>query len=268
MKVSIITINYNNATGLKKTIESVVSQSYRNFEYIIIDGGSTDSSVEVITAFSDNISYWVSERDKGIYHAMNKGIEQISGDYCIFMNSGDCFYDNDVLKRIDALSSKKDIIVGKVFDSLSDNLLFPSPDREISLYHLYSNTIPHQGAFIKSSLQKKYKYDESLRIVADWKFFVQAIIFDDCSIEFIDSPVALFDTEGVSFANRNATWEEKKQVMCSLFPKRILSDYSWMKASECKTRELTPQLKINYSIDCILYKIGHFLLRLKNYIKA
>lgn len=96
MKLSIITINYNNREGLRKTIESVVAQTTREFEYIVIDGGSTDGSVDVIKEFSDYIDYWVSEPDKGIYNAMNKGVKVAHGDYCQFLNSGDWLYDSNV----------------------------------------------------------------------------------------------------------------------------------------------------------------------------
>ena len=89
MRLSIITINYNNREGLRKTIESVVNQTYRNFEYIIIDGGSTDGSVEVVKEYADRISYWVSEPDNGIYNAMNKGVLAANGKYIQFLNSGD-----------------------------------------------------------------------------------------------------------------------------------------------------------------------------------
>ena len=100
MKLSVITINFNNRDGLRKTIESVVKQTYKDFEYIIIDGGSTDGSVDVIKEYADKIDYWVSEPDKGIYNAMNKGIDVAKGEYCIFMNSGDVFFSNDVYNEV------------------------------------------------------------------------------------------------------------------------------------------------------------------------
>ena len=97
MKISIITINYNNIQGLKQTLFSVLEQDYNNIEYIVIDGGSTDGSKELLRAKSDELFYWVSERDKGVYNAMNKGIAQSTGDYLIFMNSGDVFFNKHVL---------------------------------------------------------------------------------------------------------------------------------------------------------------------------
>ena len=112
MKYSVITINYNNREGLKHTIDSVVCQTYTDFEFIIIDGGSTDGSVEIIREYEEHITYWVSEKDHGIYHAMNKGVAQAHGDYCIFMNSGDCFHSSYVLDSIKEY--QEDIICGKV----------------------------------------------------------------------------------------------------------------------------------------------------------
>ena len=88
MKYSIITVNYNNKEGLRNTIESVIHQTYRDFEFIVIDGGSTDGSAEVLKEYDSQITYWVSEKDKGIYNAMNKGIAKATGDYLNFMNSG------------------------------------------------------------------------------------------------------------------------------------------------------------------------------------
>ena len=108
MYYSVITINYNNCNGLRHTIESVVNQTFRNFEYIVVDGGSTDGSVEVIKEYETNINYWISEHDGGIYNAMNKGIAQAHGEYCIFMNSGDLFYYDAVLFSV-ANDLKEDI---------------------------------------------------------------------------------------------------------------------------------------------------------------
>ena len=182
MKYSIITINYNNADGLRRTIESVVSQTYTDYEYLIIDGGSSDGSVNAIKDYEDKISYWVSEKDGGIYNAMNKGVKVAHGEYLIFLNSGDFFYDSDVLKNISKELYNEDVLVGKVFIYGTNNIISPPPQRELSMYHLFSGSIPHQGTFIKTTLQKKYPFDEALRISSDWKFFLQTIIFDNCNI--------------------------------------------------------------------------------------
>lgn len=262
VKLSIITINFNNFNGLDKTIKSVVSQNSNDFEYIIIDGGSTDGSAEVIKQYESQIAYWVSEHDRGIYHAMNKGVSKANGEYCIFMNSGDCLYDSSVVSRFVEANFVEDIIVGKVFANTDMGQLSLPPVREISMYHLYSGAIPHQGAFIRRKLLQDTPYDESLRISSDWKFFLQTIIFKNCSFKYIEDNIAIYDTSGLSFSNPEPMRREKEQVMRDLLPPRILADYEWMKASECLTSTLTPQLRRKYKIDKFLYRIGRILLNL------
>ena len=262
MKYSVITINYNNVDGLRKTIESVVAQTFNDYEYIVIDGGSTDDSVSVIKEYSDKINYWVSEPDGGIYNAMNKGVAHAHGDYCIFMNSGDCFYNAKVLELFSSYNMQEDIVVGKLVSARNGDTLFAPPQREISLYYLYSGTVPHQSSFIKTELLRLYPYDEKLKIVSDWKFFVQAIIMYNCSIRYIDDVVAKFDTEGLSTSNPDKMWREKEQVLTSMFPDRILLDYKVMKASECLTQTITPQLRLHFGIDRLLCRIGKWMLKL------
>ena len=262
MKYSVITINYNNVDGLRKTIESVVAQTFNDYEYIVIDGGSSDDSVSVIKKNSDRINYWVSESDGGIYNAMNKGVAHAHGDYCIFMNSGDCFYNAKVLELFSSYNMQEDIVVGKLVSARNGDTLFAPPQREISLYYLYSGTVPHQSSFIKTELLRLYPYDEKLKIVSDWKFFVQAIIMYNCSIRYIDDVVAKFDTEGLSTSNPDKMWREKEQVLTSMFPDRILLDYKVMKASECLTQTITPQLRLHFGIDRLLCRIGKWMLKL------
>jgi glycosyltransferase involved in cell wall biosynthesis len=162
MKYSIITVNFNNKEGLRKTIESVIHQTFRDFEFIIIDGGSTDGSVDVLKEYDSQINYWVSEPDGGIYNAMNKGVAHAHGDYCIFMNSGDCFYNQTVLEQVNAVNPIENIVVGKVAIDNQDNIISPPPQGVLTMYHLYSGSVPHQGSFIKTELLRKYPYDESL----------------------------------------------------------------------------------------------------------
>lgn len=263
MLFSIITINYNNQKGLRHTIDSVVSQTCHDYEYIIIDGGSTDESVDVIKENQDKITYWVSEKDKGIYHAMNKGIAKAHGNYCIFMNSGDEFFTSKVLEIVSTHLHGEDIVVGKVVSMRDNSIIFNPPDREISLYYLYSGTIPHQSSFIRLELQKKYLYDESLKIVSDWKFFLQSVIIYNCSIKYIEEIISKFDLDGISTSNPEAMWKEKESVLKELFPARLLADYKQMKSSECLTQSLTPQLRKNYVLDRILFNFGKYMLKLK-----
>ena len=220
MKLSVITINYNNSDGLRKTIESVINQTYKDFEYILVDGGSTDGSVDVIKEYADKIDYWVSEPDKGIYNAMNKGIDVAKGEYCIFMNSGDTFCNTETVKTVFEIGADKDIICG--------NTMMPNrqvPPMEITFNTMYSGTICHQCAFIRTNLMRKYKYDESLKIVADRKFFLQALIYDNCSYSAIDVDVVNYDINGLSSNNRAFSDYEYAQVLEELIPERIRMDY-------------------------------------------
>ena len=263
MLYSIITINFNNCDGLRRTIESVVNQTNDNYEYIVIDGGSTDGSVDVIQKFSDRISYWVSEKDDGIYNAMNKGVRHAHGDYCLFLNSGDVFFVDTVIETCSKLCFNKDIVVGKLFSFDGGKNLFLVPKNKITMYHFYTSTLPHQASFIKTELLRSYPYDESLKIVSDWKFFVETIIFHHCKVGFIDVPIAKFDMTGISTSNASKTWDEKMKVLRQMFPDRVLEDYKRMKDSECLTQTLTPQLRVNYRLDRYIFSIVRILLKLR-----
>ena len=222
MKFSIITINYNNREGLIRTIESVVCQKNTNYEFIIIDGGSTDSSVEVIKENERRITYWISEKDKGVYHAMNKGVAQAHGDYCVFMNSGDCFHSPDVLDTINEYQG--DIICGKV---LKGNAKSPSGPRKstITLVDLMRGSLPHQAMFIKRELLLKHPYDERYKILSDWKFCIETIVFDNCSFRSCNIIVADYDTSGISTNSNGLLPKERELILQELFPPRVIADY-------------------------------------------
>lgn len=227
MKYSIITINFNNRVGLKKTIESVVNQTFQDFEYIIIDGGSTDGSVDIIKEYSSRISYWVSEPDKGIYNAMNKGIAQAHGDYINFMNSGDYYYNNRVLSDVVSIHTDADFFVGRVYNVNSDGAILSSSivSDNLSMKWFYINTIPHQSTFIKRELFNRSKYDENLKVVSDWKFFMERIVFEGCSVFKDDSFfVACCEERGAS-NDRELLNEEKTKVLRDALPIGIRRDY-------------------------------------------
>lgn len=225
MKYSIITINYNNREGLRKTIESVVKQTYTDFEYIIIDGGSTDGSVEVIRQYADKIEYWVSEPDKGIYNAMNKGVVQAYGDYLIFMNSGDCFCNTKILESA-ASQCTADIVVGRVanVDANGQRMSYSIKFNNVSMFLFFNSTLPHQGCFIKRSLFHQHLYDETLRIVSDWKFFMECAVFQGCEVKLTDMIVANCECRGVS-NDMQKLKEEKNKVLASIVPPGIQKDY-------------------------------------------
>jgi glycosyltransferase involved in cell wall biosynthesis len=222
MRYSIITINYNDKEGLSRTIKSVINQTSKNFEYIVIDGGSTDGSVDIIKQNIDYINYWVSEKDKGVYNAMNKGIAQAKGDYLVFMNSGDCFHTPDVL---DSLADyQEDIICGKV---LKGHSTIPSGHYKstITLVDLMRGSLPHQAMFIKRDLMVRHPYDENYKILSDWKFCIQALVFDNCSFRNSDVIVADYDISGISTNSNGLLTKEREIILKELFPQRIIDDY-------------------------------------------
>lgn len=228
-KLSIITINYNDVIGLQRTLDSVTGQSYSEFEYIIIDGGSTDGSKELIEKYTDKITYWVSEPDRGIYHAMNKGIEKANGEYLLFMNSGDLFYNTDILKENINFLTDFDLIY---FDTLiidDDKQYVKVFKSDLSIDYLFNDTIPHQGTFIKKSLFSKVGlYDETLKIVSDWKFFLLALIKQNCSYKKIETILSIYYLGGMSSMpeNEGLNNSERNLVLTTEFPmiKNLLDD--------------------------------------------
>ena len=241
MRLSIITVNLNNKEGLQKTTNSVISQTFKDFEWIVIDGGSIDGSKELIENHSEFISYWVSEPDKGIYNAMNKGIKAAKGEYLLFLNSGDFLMNSNVLDRFFAQGNNSDIIYGYVARNIEgkvQNLTgFLSKDN-ISLIDLYYQTIPHQGTFFKAILFEKFGlYNENLRIVADREFYIKTIIYGNVSVKFIPITVSFFEDGGISSTSPKYL-QEKKQVLNSLVPPRIYKDMidAVSKREICKNR--------------------------------
>jgi glycosyltransferase involved in cell wall biosynthesis len=231
MKLSIITINWNNVEGLKKTVESVMRQSCQEFEYVIVDGGSTDGSVDVVKQYSSMPNLrWVSERDKGIYNAMNKGIKMASGEYVQFLNSGDSLTDKDVVKKmLDEVEKNghPDIMTGNLLKDYGKVIIRDSNSLDkINLWHFYNGSINHPSSYIKLDLFEKYGlYDESLRIVSDWKWFMNVIVFNDVKPVFVNVDVVLFDTNGISETNEQLNIDEKLIVLRTILRPAVVADY-------------------------------------------
>lgn len=221
MKLSIITINFNNAIGLKKTIDSVLLQEYLDIEYIIIDGGSTDNSVEIIQKHESSISKWVSEKDNGIYHAMNKGIEMATGEYLLFLNSGDHLYKNDVLEENIIFFTGEDILCFDIHLKDSENdFIYEHPDKLTFLY-LFERTLAHQSVFIKKNLFKKVGvYNEDLKMVADWKFFIDAIVKHNATYKRINKTLSTFYFGGLSCTPEGVILveNERKEILKKTIP--------------------------------------------------
>ena len=213
MKYSIITVNYNNRDGLKKTIESVVCQTFRDYEFIVIDGGSTDGSVDVLKEYDDKITYWVSEPDKGIYNGMNKGIAKATGDYLNFMNSGDCFYADDVLQRVADYNSQADFIVGRDYHY----------NERLQRGHA---SIQPQSSFIRRELFADSPYDESHRLVSDWIFYVEKIVGEGRQVQFIPDIVCRREEGGLSEQQRERNRSEIDAYLHQLLAPGIYADYA------------------------------------------
>lgn len=259
MKLSIITVNYNDAEGLERTIKSVMSQSFKDFEFIIIDGGSTDASVDVIKKYEDKIDYWVSERDGGIYPGMNKGLRQAKGEYVNFMNGGDCYHSPDVLDMIFSLNSDADIITG----THSGNGIRNVGKNGVTMLDLYKWAIDHQASFIRREVALRHPYDEKYRIVSDWKFFIEALIFDNCTFYYTDTVVVDVDMKGISNTNFELDKQERKAVLRELFPERVLEDFRLLASIHPDLLEIAPRISQSQSIKSLVLKITKLLLRIK-----
>lgn len=219
-KLSIITINYNNLEGLKRTVESVINQTWQEFEYIVIDGGSNDGSAEYIESQSNNINYWVSEPDKGVYNAMNKGIVKATGEYLLFLNSGDYLFDDTVLQENHQILIQKDLIYFNLnFIDKTYSWIGKYPER-LSFSHFVSDTLPHPATFIKKTIFDTVGlYDETLKIVSDWKFFVLALFKYNCSYLKVDSILTSYYLDGLSSSpeNKELILAERQQILESNF---------------------------------------------------
>lgn len=248
MRLSIVTINFNNVEGLQKTLASVASQTYRDIEHIIIDGGSTDGSVDVIREYEQQLHIthstihllWASERDHGIYDGMNKGVKKATGDYVWILNSGDCAASSDTVEFMMGIIAETniDILLGnkihvypndkKAYDPLSVKRISDLKPRpiEVSMLTFYSGTIPQDAAFVRRYLFEKYGYfDDKLKICADWKLYLNMIALDGVQPWHVNVDVVLFDMTGISNANTDLLKAEKRAYLQELLPASVLKDY-------------------------------------------
>lgn len=219
-KLSIITINYNNFEGLKKTVESVFNQTWKEFEYIVIDGGSTDGSTEYLESCKDKIDYFISEKDSGVYNAMNKGIKVAKGEYLLFLNSGDYLYSNITLQENQGNITNYDLVYFNIelTDGKSSRIVTYPEKLRFSFF--YFGTICHQSTLIKKTLFEIVGYyDENLKLVSDWKFFILALFKFNCSYVKADSTFVTYDLNGISsnLVNEKILEKERKQVLNSDF---------------------------------------------------
>lgn len=259
-QLSIITINYNNAEGLKKTIESVLAQSAKNFEYIVVDGASSDGSKAIIEQYQDKISYWISEKDLGIYNAMNKGILAAKGEFCQFLNSGDYLADENVTQKMLSQCDDSSVIYGNMIKKWPSGKIFKNTSIDTkSFYNFYLGSLNHSPAYIRKSLFEKYGlYDENLKIVSDWKFFLKAIALENESVKYVDLDMTIFDMTGISNTNSNLDKSERKMFLEEQIPASILYDYDkyWRDIDMMKRIKRNRFVyKIVWFLERVLFKI-------------
>lgn len=196
MNITVITVCYNAEKTIEQTIQSVINQNYENFEYIIIDGKSTDKTVEIIKKYQKIFPIVLkSEKDEGIYDAMNKGVSISTGEYINFMNSGDFFYNKNILCFIEKyLDNEIDIIYGNTEILYKD---FKLINKEPKPENLWMGRTPHQSSFIKSSTMKKYNYNINNKIVADLEFFMN-VYYNNGKIKKIEEVISSFSKDGIT----------------------------------------------------------------------
>ena len=208
--VDIITINLNNKKGLENTIKSVVNQTFFDkVNHIVIDGGSTDGSKEIIERYKDKLFYYVTEPDNGIYNAMNKGIRASVSDYLLFLNSGDYLSENNVLERVFPYLDGTDFIYGnewKVNERWKGAYEEKYPDK-LDESFFRRTSLPHQSTFIKRELLEN-GYDESFKIISDWKWFIEAFR-NGRTYKHMPFIVSVYDCSGFSYQNLNLMQKEK-----------------------------------------------------------
>ena len=276
MKLSIITVNLNNREGLRKTAQSILDQTFIDYEWIVVDGASTDGSVEVANEFAQKINakslatpinntpspiaQVISEPDTGIYNAMNKGILKAQGEYCFFLNSGDYLIEGNSLQKAFDLDFTEDVVYGFLKFDRGDHFEIGSSPKEITLRTFVEGTIHHTGnVFIRRELFNDDKYglyDETLKIVSDWKWFLQALGLGTATARYIDVMMSVFDCTGISETQTSLMSQEREHVLVKLLPERILKDY--LSRFCIEDRMYRQELAIRSSMA---YRIGFAILK-------
>lgn len=228
MKISIVTINRNNKEGLEKTVKSVIRQTYSNLEYIIIDGASTDGSLDVINDYREKLACWISEPDKGIYNAMNKGLGKATGDYILFLNSGDYLANDSVIETIISHVHDEDVYYGNIGVYQNGQLHEIPSASKVEYCKRYQHDLPpHPAVFIKSNLLRDCGgFDESYKIISDVVLIARIFSIEKTKYKYINTLITIFNTEGISSNkdNQKTVYEERKRFILHEFP-HYLNDF-------------------------------------------
>lgn len=262
MKLSIITINYNDAVGLQKTLESVSLQTIKNFEHLVIDGNSTDNSVDVIKKYS-HITYWISETDGGIYNAMNKGINMVNGEYLLFLNSGDYLANNNVIEDVLPQLANEAIIYGNMVIDRNNVLEYAKSPQKIEFEEMIRGTLWHPVSFIKKELFLQYGlYNEKYKIISDYDFFLKTIVVNRVTTKHIQQFITVFNTNGIGSSKKHQALHdaEKYEVQTSYFhPMIVESALSYARLKRSKAQIIYQFIKtkpLAYKASKWFYKVA------------
>ena len=227
LKISIVTVCYNSEATIERTIRSVLEQSYDNIEYVIVDGMSTDGTIDIIDKYSDDIDVFIREKDEGVYDAMNKGLDGSSGDYILFLNADDrLFYENTISEAaglITANESNPDVFLGDVVihdQGKRKSSIWKS--KKVTPYSLFRGSVPHPAAFYsRSAFSKNGMFDKSFRIAGDYEWFVRGTVNGSISFSRMNLLVSIFFKGGIS-TNPEFTrilQEEKNKIKMTHYSK-------------------------------------------------
>lgn len=259
-KVSIISINFNHRQGLQHTIESVIGQTYPLIEYIVIDGGSVDGSRNLLEQYGEKMAYWVSEKDGGIYDAMNKGAEKATGDYLLFLNSGDYLSSKHIIQDVFQDDHTADLLIGRQLYIDQYQKVSKSPKlhiEEIGMKFFLSSTLPHQSTFIKRDLLKKTSgYRVEYRVSADWVFWIQAVVENCCSLEILPQSVSYMEAGGIS-TDMKKCHADMANYLNALLKRGVLSwDDIFDLAIEARSHEFCCRNTLLDFLNRLMIKIG------------
>lgn len=274
MRLSIITINYNNAEGLRKTFASVASQTYRDIEHVIVDAASTDGSVDIIKEYAEKADYpvsWSSKKDKGVYNGMNIGIKRATGDYIQILNSGDILSAPDVTERMmAALPEGAPILYGNMVKDFGNGKLVRdncggagAPE---SFMYFYNGTLNHDCAYIRKDLFEKYGlYNEQMKICSDWEWYIRAIVLGGEKPVYTNIDVTIFDMNGISESggkNRELIKKERREYLEKILPATILHDYDTFAFPVLQYQRLKKYhlWGLAYFIERVLFKLEKWKL--------
>lgn len=263
-RLSIITINLNNPIGLQRTIKSVLQQTYSDFEWIIIDGGSNEIDINLIKQYSNLFMHWRSEPDNGIYNAINKGISEATGNYCFFLNSGDSLVNERVLENVFCNELHEDVIFGNLVVMLNNKIIGKSRGKvKLSFLDLYNGLIKHQAAFIKRDLFDKYgSYNEELKIIADWEFFLKTVGTGSATYKYLDLDVSYFDNDGISNKHDSLVQKEKDYVINRYILPMMQNDYKLLQ--KIGRYDIVTKYRIPYFVLRIMAKVLEIFERLNH----